>query len=180
MDMLESIRSFSRVVEAGGFAAAAREMGVSRSVVNKHVFKLEDALGTQLLRRSTRKVSPTETGIAFYERCAGILQELDAAVSAVGELQETPSGTLRINAPMSFGTLHMADLVADYMALHQEVRVELSLNDRFVDPIEEGFDLSIRISEPRTSTTESLHILISSSCCVACTTATRSVASCGA
>ena len=152
MDMLESIRSFSRVVEAGGFAAAAREMGVSRSVVNKHVFKLEDALGTQLLRRSTRKVSPTETGIAFYERCAGILQELDAAVSAVGELQETPSGTLRINAPMSFGTLHMADLVADYMALHQEVRVELSLNDRFVDPIEEGFDLSIRISEPRTST----------------------------
>jgi DNA-binding transcriptional LysR family regulator len=152
MDMLEAIRSFARVVEAGGFAAAARETGVSRSLVNKQVARLEDALGAQLLRRSTRKVTPTDTGAAFYERCVAILAELDAAVSAVSELENSLRGTLRVNAPMSFGTLHMAGIVAEFMAAHPDVRVELALNDRFVDPLEEGFDVSIRISEPVVST----------------------------
>ncbi len=152
MDMLEGIRSFSRVVEAGGFAAAAREMGVSRSVVNKQVKKLEDALGAQLLRRSTRRVSPTDTGAAFYERCSNIVAELDAAVAAVGELQDSPRGTLRVNAPMSFGTLHMADIVAGFMGKYPELHIELALSDRFVDPLEEGFDVSLRISEPRVFT----------------------------
>jgi DNA-binding transcriptional LysR family regulator len=150
--MLEEIRAFTRVVEAGGFAAAAREIGVSRAVVNKQVIKLEDRLGTQLLARSTRKVSPTETGLAFYDRCVQIVAELDAAIAAVTELQELPAGRLRINSPMSFGTLHLAEIVSAYMAENPQVHIELVLNDRFVDPIEEGFDISIRISEPRSIT----------------------------
>lgn len=152
MDRFESLRAFTRVVEHGGFAAAARALGVSRSVVNKSVIALEAGLGTQLLRRSTRQVTPTEAGQAFYERSVRILDELDAAVASVAELQGRPAGRLRVNAPMSFGTLHLADAVADYMNQWPDVHVELVLNDRFVDPIEEGFDVTLRIGEPRTST----------------------------
>ena len=152
MDVLESIRSFTAVVDAGGFAAAARDKGVTRSVINKHVKKLEEMLGAQLLQRSTRVVTPTETGLAFYARCNSIVADLDAAIAAVSEMQESPGGTLRINAPMSFGTLHLAPWVSDFMLTHPQLHVELSLSDRFVDPLEEGFDISLRISEPRSYT----------------------------
>lgn len=148
MDRFESMRAFVNVVDHGGFAAAAREMGLSRSAVNKAVINLENDLGTQLLVRSTRKVTPTETGLAFYDRCRQILGDLDEAISSVKELQERPAGNLRMNAPMSFGTRHLAPVVADFMAQHPDLHVELVLNDRFVDPIEEGFDLTLRIAEP--------------------------------
>ncbi len=152
MDRFIGIKAFIKVVESGGFAAAGRAMGLSRSVVNKHVIALERELGTQLLTRSTRQVSPTETGQAFYDRCVGILSELEQAISAVTELQEKPYGNLRINAPMSFGTLHLSPLVADFMTRYPQVHVEFVLNDRFVDPIEEGFDVTVRVGEPRVST----------------------------
>ena len=148
MDRFESIRAFTKVVQSGGFAAAARAMGVSRSVVNKYVIALENDLGAQLLRRSTRQVTPTETGLAFYDRCVQILAELDDAVTAVGELQDSPSGNLRINAPTSFGVAHLGSVVSDYLATYPNVHVELVLNDRFVDSIEEGFDLTVRVAEP--------------------------------
>jgi DNA-binding transcriptional LysR family regulator len=148
MDRLSSMRAFTKVVEQSGFAAAAREMGLSRSVVNRSVIGLEKALGTQLLTRSTRQVAPTEAGLAFYDRAIDILASVDEAMAAVSELQERPAGNLRINAPMSFGTLHLAPVVAEFMAEHPDVHVELVLNDRRVDPIEEGFDLTIRVSEP--------------------------------
>ena len=131
MDKFDSMKAFAQVVESGGFAAAAREMGLSRSVVNKSVIKLENELGVQLLRRSTRRVTPTETGLAFYDRCLSILGELDDAISTITELQEHPTGNLRINAPMSFGTLHLSDVVAEFMRSHPDVHVELGLNDRF-------------------------------------------------
>lgn len=152
MDKFESIRAFTKVVEADGFAAAARNMGLSRSVVNRYVINLEKELGTQLLRRSTRQVTPTETGLAFYERCVVILNDLDEAISAVTELQENPTGKLRINAPMTFGTVHLSGVVSDFMATHPRVHIELVLNDRLVDPIEEGFDVTVRICEPQSST----------------------------
>ena len=152
MDKFDSLRAFTRVVDAGGFAAAGREMGLSRSVVNKHVLNLERELGAQLLRRSTRKVTPTETGLAFYQRAVAVLAELDDAMAAVTELQEKPSGNLRVNAPMSFGAAKLADLVGEYMAAYPDLHVELVLNDRQVDPIEEGFDVTLRIAEPRSST----------------------------
>lgn len=148
MDQIQSMRAFTKVVEMNGFAAAAREMRLSRSVVNKAVIALENELGTQLLRRSTRKVTPTETGLAFYERCLQILSDLDEALASVTELQERPTGNLRMNAPMTFGTRHLAPVVGAFMSEHPDVHIEVILNDRFVDPIEEGFDITLRISEP--------------------------------
>ena len=152
MDRLDSMRSFVRVVDEGGFAAAARRIGLSRSAVNKAVINLENELGVQLLRRSTRQVTPTETGLAFYDRCVRIIADVDETVTAVKELQEQPTGNLRVNAPMSFGTLHLSSLVAEFMAAHPDVHVELVLNDRFVDPIEEGFDVTLRVGEAAPST----------------------------
>jgi DNA-binding transcriptional LysR family regulator len=148
MDRLLTMRAFTKVVDAGGFAAAAREMGLSRSVVHKYVVDLERELGTQLLRRSTRQVGPTEAGAAFYERARTLLAELDETFAAIAQLDEAPRGNLRINAPMSFGALHLAPLVGEFMARHPDVHVELVLNDRFVDPLEEGFDVTLRIAEP--------------------------------
>src|SRR5699024_1425623 len=152
MNKFEGMRAFIRVVEAGGFAAAAREMGLSRSVVNRAVINLERELGAQLLLRSTRQVTPTDTGLAFYDRARQLLSDLDEAWSAVRSLEGKPTGTLRVNAPMSFGTLHLSRVIAEYMALYPEVHVELILNDRFVDPIEEGFDVTLRVGEPQATT----------------------------
>jgi DNA-binding transcriptional LysR family regulator len=152
MDRLDSMRAFTRVVDEGGFAAAARRIGLSRSAVNKAVINLENELGVQLLRRSTRQVTATETGLAFYERCVRILDDVDEAVTAIKELQEHPTGNLRVNAPMSFGTLHLSSLVAEFMTAYPDVHVELVLSDRFVDPIEEGFDVTLRVGEAGPST----------------------------
>ncbi|WP_052049923.1 LysR family transcriptional regulator [Leptolyngbya sp. KIOST-1] len=146
MDKLESMRAFTQVVEAGGFAAAARRMNLSRSQVNKLVMTLEDHLQTQLLHRTTRKVSPTDAGRAYYDRCIAILADLEEAELALTRLHQEPRGSLRINAPMTFGTLHLAPLVVEFMAQYPDLRVELVLNDRRIDPIEEGFDLTLRIA----------------------------------
>ena len=151
MDKFASMEAFTQVVQSEGFAAAARKMGVSRSTVNKLVINLEDELNVQLLQRSTRKVSPTPTGLAFYERCVNILAELEAAEVAVSELQTEPKGTLKINAPMSFGTLYLGKAIAEFMTQYPELQVQLTLNDRFIDPIAEGYDITIRISQPETS-----------------------------
>ena len=148
MDKFESLRAFTKVVEAGGFAAAAREMDVSRSAVNKLVINLEDELGVQLLHRTTRQVTPTETGLGFYERCVAILADLAEAELAVSQVHDEPKGNLRINAPMSFGTLHLAPAIAEFAAQYPELRIQLTLEDRFINPIEEGFDLTVRISHP--------------------------------
>jgi DNA-binding transcriptional LysR family regulator len=149
MDKFAQMQAFTQVVSVGGFAAAGRQMGVSRSVVNKLVIALEDDLGVQLLQRSTRVVSPTETGIAFYERCIEILASLSEAEQAVKQLQAEPKGRLRVNAPMTFGTMYLAPAIADFLGQYPDLQVELTLNDRFVDPIEEGFDLTVRIAEPQ-------------------------------
>ena len=144
---LQGLKTFTLVVQNQGFAAAARKMGVSRSIVSKRLITLENELGVQLLRRSTRHIGLTDTGSCFYERCLAVLNELDEAVASVKESQENPSGQLRINAPMSFGTLYLSKIVADFMQRYPHVDVELVLNDRHIDPIEEGFDITIRIGE---------------------------------
>ena len=147
MDIVNGIRAFNAVVESGGFAAAARQLGLSRSVVSKQVIQLETALGARLFTRSTRWVAPTDAGRAFYDRAVAIVENLDDAMAAVTELHEHPRGTLRVNAPMSFGTLYLSSVVARFMQSFPDVRVELVLNDRAVDPIEEGFDVTIRVGE---------------------------------
>lgn len=149
MDKFECLRAFTQVVQSGGFAAAGREMGLSRSAVNKLVIQLENELGTQLLYRSTRQVHPTEAGLAFYERCLVLLADLAEAEQAVRQLQAEPKGTLRINAPMTFGTLYLAPAIAEFLGQYPDLQVQLTLSDRFIDPIEEGFDVTIRIAQPR-------------------------------
>lgn len=152
MDKLDCMRAFKQVVDSGGYAAAAREMGLTRSTVNKYVSYLERELNTQLLISSTRKVRPSETGLAFYDKCTALISDFDEAVSAISQLQEKPQGRLRVNAPMSFGTLHLSPVVAEFIQQYPALQLELSLSDRRVDPLEEGFDISIRITEPVVST----------------------------
>ena len=159
MDKFESMRAFAQVVVSGGFAAAAREMGLSRSAVNKLVIALENELGTQLLHRSTRVVAPTATGLAFYDRCVEILASVEEAERAVAQLQAEPRGKLRINAPMTFGTMHLAPVVADFLVKYPDLQVQLTLNDRVIDPIEEGLDLTVRIAKPQVSSSLIVHTL---------------------
>ncbi|MEM9768961.1 MAG: LysR family transcriptional regulator, partial [Cyanobacteria bacterium P01_D01_bin.71] len=115
MDKFESMRAFVQVVDAGGFAAASRKMGLSRSAVNKLVMNLEASLQVQLLQRTTRKVTPTATGLAFYDRCLVILADVAEAELAVSDLQTQPQGRLRLNAPMTFGTRYLAPLIAQFV-----------------------------------------------------------------
>ncbi|MEM8637778.1 MAG: LysR family transcriptional regulator [Cyanobacteria bacterium P01_G01_bin.54] len=144
---LESIHAFTEVVKHSGFAAAGRHLGQSRSVVNKLVLQLESELGVQLLHRTTRRVSPTDAGRAFYERCVNILADIAEAEVAIAQLHTEPKGTLRINAPMSFGTLHLSAAIAAFIDRYPEVQVQLTLSDRFVDLLAEGFDITIRIAQ---------------------------------
>lgn len=160
MDKFDSIRAFTQVVTFGGFAAAAREMGLSRSAVNKLVIGLENELSVQLLHRSTRRVSPTATGLAFYDRCVEILASLEAAERAVMQMHEEPQGKLRVNAPMSFGTMYLASALADFLVQYPALEVQLTLNDRFIDPIEEGFDLTVRIAQRQESASLIMHQLV--------------------
>ncbi|MEO0539627.1 MAG: LysR family transcriptional regulator [Cyanobacteria bacterium P01_A01_bin.105] len=146
MDKFESMRAFIQVVEAGGFAAAARQMLVSRSAVNKLVHKLENELGVQLLHRSTRKVTPTATGLAFYQRCRAILADVAEAEQAVAQLQAEPRGALRINTPMTFGIQQVGPAIATFAARYPQLQIQLTLEDRFIDPIAEGYDAVIRIT----------------------------------
>jgi len=145
MDRIAAMRAFAAVAERGSFVAAARALGISRAMASRHVQDLEAHLGARLLDRTTRRVSPTEAGRVYHERCVAILAELAEAEGAIGALQARPSGRLRVNAPVSFGTLHLAEAIAAYMAAHPQVSIELALNDRMVDLVEEGYDLAIRI-----------------------------------
>lgn len=147
MDRLDSLQAFVNVVDSGSFAGAARRMGVSRSAVSKLVARLEGSVGVQLLNRTTRHVAPTEAGAAYYERGVAILAALDEADRAAAGLQSEPRGTIRLNAPMSFGTLHLARALADFMADWPDLRIEATLSDSRVDLVEEGYDLVLRIAD---------------------------------
>jgi DNA-binding transcriptional LysR family regulator len=145
MDKLDAMNAFARVVSAGSYAEAARRMGLTRSAVSKAVSELEQLLGVRLLDRTTRRVTATEAGRAYYERVVGILAEVETTESAVSRLHDEPKGLLKINAPMSFGTLYLGPAIAEFMVAYADLRIELILNDRFIDPIEEGVDVTVRI-----------------------------------
>lgn len=153
MDRFTSMRVFRRVVELESFSAAARDLGISNAAVSKHVSDLEGRLETQLLNRTTRRMSVTETGRAFYERCVRILDDLEEAERAVSHLHSTPRGILKINAPNTFGILHLQPIMPDFMQRYPELIVELTLNDRFVDIVEEGVDVAVRGGGPLTDST---------------------------
>ena len=145
MDRLTSMSVFVKVVAHHSFAEAARELGLSRAAVSKHVVALEHSLGASLLNRTTRRLSLTEVGAVVYERYTRILEEIDEVERNAGALQTNPRGVLRITAPVSFGIPHLAPAIVDYMARYPDVSIDMVLNDRTVDLIEEGFDLAVRI-----------------------------------
>ena len=145
MDKFESLKAFTTVVEEGGFTAAARKLQLSRSAVNKFVINLENQLGVQLFYRTTRKVTPTDNGRAFYDRCIYILSSLEEAELAVSRQSQQPRGILKINAPMSFGISFFGSKVAEFMTRYPDIKIQLTLEDRFIDPITEGYDLTMRI-----------------------------------
>jgi DNA-binding transcriptional LysR family regulator len=145
MDKLDAMNAFAKVVAAGSYAEAARRLGLTRSAVSKAVMELEQILGARLLDRTTRRVTPTEAGLAYYERVASILADVEETELQISRLHEEPRGVLKVNAPMSFGILYLGDAVAEFMARYPELRLELVLNDRFIDPLEEGVDVTIRI-----------------------------------
>ncbi len=145
MEQLKEMAVFARVVECESFSGAARLLGLSKSAVSKQVGRLESRLGVRLLNRTTRRLSLTEAGSAFFEACQRVVAEAEAAERTVRHLAAAPRGTLRVNAPMSFGASHVAPLLPDFMARYPELAVDMVLNDRLVDLVEEGFDVGVRI-----------------------------------
>ncbi len=152
MDTLNGFAVFTKVVETGGFSAAARELNMSKSAVSKHIAKLEDRLGVRLLNRTTRKLSPTEVGTTFYERALRIVQDVEETEQAASALHTEPRGTLRLNVPMSFGYLHVAPALAEFTDRYPDIRIDMDLNDRVVNLLDEGYDIAIRIARLPDST----------------------------
>lgn len=142
---LDSLAVFVRVVDVGGFSAAARTLGLSKSAVSKQISRLEARLGIRLLNRTTRRLSLTEAGALFYEGCQRMVAEAEAAEAAVTHLAAAPRGTLRVNAPVSFAMLHLAPILPELMESCPELSVDLTLNDRLVELVEEGYDVAVRI-----------------------------------
>jgi DNA-binding transcriptional LysR family regulator len=144
MDTLVSMKVFRQVVEAGSFVGAAERMNMSAAMASKHVAHLEQQLGARLLNRTTRRVAPTEAGREYYERLAQALTELDEAGQAVGAASVVPQGRLRVSSLTAFGLRHVMGAVADYAAGFPQVTVDITLSDRVVELIDEGFDVAIR------------------------------------
>ena len=145
MDRLLGMEVFVRVVDSGSFAQAARNLNLSRAMVSKHIQSLEDRLQVRLLNRTTRRLSLTEIGTAYYERAQTVLYDVEEAERVIGDLHAGARGILKINAPMSFGIRHLAPAICDFQAEFPQVHVDLTLNDRYVDLIEEGYDIAVRI-----------------------------------
>lgn len=140
------MRVFRRVVELGAFSAAARDLRLSNAVVSKHVAALEEHLSTRLLNRTTRRLSLTTAGAAYFERCARILDDLDETEQALLHETGEPQGVLRVNAPMSFGLLHLSPLLPAFLERAPQLELDVSFTDRFIDLAEEGVDVVIRIT----------------------------------
>lgn len=146
MDRFSSISSFVAVVEAGSFVRAAERLGASTSSLSRLIAELEQHLGVRLLNRTTRRLSLTEAGQAFYERAVQVLADLDEAEALAGSAAASPRGTLRITCSHAMAVQRIAPAIAQFNARHPDVRFEISVSDRIVDLVEEGFDLAIRIS----------------------------------
>ncbi|WP_425046098.1 LysR family transcriptional regulator [Primorskyibacter sp. S87] len=152
MKRLIEMEAFASVVDQGGFTSAAKKMGISKSAVSKHVANLETRLGARLLNRSTRRVGPTEIGLAFYDRARRVLNDAGDAEALVRSMQGKPSGRLRISVATDFGVNTLSPVVSRFLDDQPDVKVELVLSNRRVDLISEGFDLAIRIGDMADST----------------------------
>jgi DNA-binding transcriptional LysR family regulator len=147
MDRLTSLEVFNQVVDCGGFSAAGRKLNMSTTMVSNHVQSLEDRLGARLLNRTTRKVSLTEVGRAYYDRAVQILADLEQADDIAGALQSTPRGTLRIYVATHI-VQFVAPVVAQFLNEYPDVKVDLTIGERNIDMIDEGFDIAVRLTPP--------------------------------
>jgi DNA-binding transcriptional LysR family regulator len=146
MDRLDAMQIFVRVAEMGSFAAVAQQMGVARSVVTRQIAGLEAHLGVKLMARSTRRLALTSAGTAYLEKCRVILNLVESAETDVAEERLTPRGHIRISLPLSFGLKRVAPLLLDFAARYPEVSLDMDYSDRRINLIEEGIDLTIRIT----------------------------------
>lgn len=146
LDELPYLVTFAHVVQAGSFAGGAERLGMTASVASKHVAKLERTLGARLLQRSTRKLSLTEAGAAYYAHCARVVEELEQSREAVARLQAEPSGRLRISGLNSFIAAVVAPLMPEFLERHPKIDVEIITSDKPVDLAEDGYDLALRIT----------------------------------
>lgn len=147
MDSLHAIRLFTQTVDAGSFSEVGRRLGIAPSSVSRQVAALEDSVGARLLQRTTRKLSLTEAGRLYHQRVARILGELDEATAAVSDLEKAPRGVLQVNGPIAFGVRHITPAIPEFLARYPQVRIELTLTDSFVDLVEAGADVAVRVGE---------------------------------
>lgn len=145
LDRLTSMEVFVKAADLGSFTAAGVAMGLSSQMVGKHVSALEERLGATLLQRTTRRQGLTKTGRQFYDRCRAVLAEVEAADGVGEEAGATPRGRLRVSAPVGFGAARLAPIVTAFLEKTPDVEIELTLTDRFVDVVEEGFDAVLRL-----------------------------------
>jgi len=150
-DLLDGIAVFIGVINTGSFTAAAHALGHSTSYVSKEVTRLEKRLGSRLLNRTTRTISLTDAGRAYYERCSQIVIDAENAERSINQLQEKPSGLLRINAPASFASKELFVVLSQFMHRYPSVKLEVELNDRLIDVVAEGYDVVIRVGEIKDS-----------------------------
>lgn len=146
MDVLQAMKTFTAVIEAGSFVGAMDLVGLSKPAVSRHIAELERHLGSRLIQRTTRRLSLTSEGQSYYQRCKEILSAVQQAEAEIGSSTQEVQGALRIGAPQTFGALHLSALWGRFAALHPKVTMELVLSDRVVDVVEEGFDLVVRIA----------------------------------
>lgn len=159
MNELNCLRAFVKVVEVGSFAEAARQMGTVKSVMTKRVNQLEEHLKLELLQRSTRRLSITDTGTALYERCVRILAELDEAKSEVSSVEWGLSGTFRVSCVSSFTAAYLARDLCEFQTEHPNLRIETQQHDRICDPVQEGFDVCLQPTSPTSEIIEAVDLL---------------------
>jgi DNA-binding transcriptional LysR family regulator len=147
LDKLKAMNVFVRVAKAGSFAGAARDLGISRAMVTKHIMQLENILGTRLFNRTTRSLSLTEVGSSYYERCQQVLLDVEEMETAVAELQTKPRGLLKISAPPYIGAAHIAPALAEFLIKHPELSVDMILQGGHSDLVDEGIDIAIYLGE---------------------------------
>ncbi|SDH15226.1 DNA-binding transcriptional regulator, LysR family [Vibrio xiamenensis] len=151
MHSFSSLPIFVSVVECGSFSAAAKQLKITKSAVSKRINQLEDELGTRLINRTTRTLSLTEAGKRYFDYACQAVHLAQQGIDSVTELQGSPQGLLRITAPMSFGVAYVAPLISEFIEHHPNVEVELVLEDKVVDLVQDGYDLAIRIGELESS-----------------------------
>ncbi|TNF37219.1 MAG: LysR family transcriptional regulator, partial [Gammaproteobacteria bacterium] len=147
MDRFEEMQTFVRVVDAGSLSAAADRLDIAKSAVSRRLAELESRLGVQLLNRTTRRINLTDSGRQYYQRCVRLLAELEETEQLISTDHAALSGTIRIAAPLSFGILHLSPVLDEFLLLHPDLKLDLDLDDRRVNLMDEGVDLGIRIGK---------------------------------